>query len=287
MLDFLTDPFAGEIGRMALAEVLLLGLACGPLGVWVVLLRHSYAAESVAHAALPGLVVAALVGAPLLLGAAAGLIVAASAIALAGREQRIGSETAVSVAVTTLFGVGVILALSPDVPARLGEILFGDPLSVTGAEIVVTAALAFAVVLSLACLHRPLTLASFDPEAARSLGTRGTRAETALLLLLAAATLVAVGALGNLLAVALTVGPGAAALLVVQRLRLSLILAGVLAAAAGVIGLYASFYLDVAAGASIALVAVGIFGVAALLRRPRRPRRALHPRQSALRPSPP
>ncbi|MDQ3728903.1 MAG: metal ABC transporter permease [Actinomycetota bacterium] len=286
MLDLLTDPFAGEIGRRALAEVLLLGLACGPLGVWVVLLRHSYAAESVAHATLPGLVVAALVGAPLLLGAAAGLVVAAAVIALAGREQRIGSDTAVAVAVTTLFGAGVILALSPEVPARLGELLFGDPLSVTGAEIAVTGALAFVVVSCLAILHRPLTLASFDPGVARSLGAKGGRAELALLLLLAGATLVAVGALGNLLAVALTVGPGASALLLAERLRLSLILAGVLAAGAGVVGLYASYYLDVAAGASIALAAIGLFGLAALVRRPLRHLRALRPRQSALRPSP-
>jgi len=284
MLDLLTDPFAGEIGQRALAEVLLLGLACGPLGVWVVLLRHAYAAESIAHATLPGLVVASLVGAPLLLGAAAGLTIAATVIALAGREQRIGSDTAVAVAVTTLFGAGVILALSPEVPARLGELLFGDPLSVTGSEIAVAGALAFGVVVCLACLHRPLALASFDPEAARSLGAKGGQAELALLLLLAGSTLVAVGALGNLLAVALTVGPGASALLVAERLRLSLITAAALAAAAGVAGLYVSYYFDVAAGASIALAAVGIFGLAALIRHLRRRRHGLRPRQSALHP---
>ena len=54
MLDWLTDPFAGEIGQRALAEVALLGLVCGPLGVWLVLYRQSYSAESLAHAALPG-----------------------------------------------------------------------------------------------------------------------------------------------------------------------------------------------------------------------------------------
>lgn len=285
MLDPLTDPFTGEIGRRALAEVLLLGLACGPLGVWVVLLRHSYAAESIAHATLPGLVIAALVGAPLLLGAAGGLVVAAAAIALAGRDRRIDTDTAVAVAVTTLFGAGVILALRPEVPARLSELLFGDPLSVTGGEIMATAVLALVVVVCLAFLHRLLALASFDPGAALSLGARPGRTELALLLLLAAATLVAVGALGNLLAVALTVGPGASALLVTKRLHTSLALAAALAMAAGVAGLFASYYLDVAAGASIALAAVAIFGLSAILRRLRRRPRGLRPRQSALHPS--
>ncbi len=74
MLDSLTDPFAGEIGQRALAEVALLGLVCGPLGVWLVLYRQSYAAESLAHAALPGLVIASLAGLPLLVGAGGGLV---------------------------------------------------------------------------------------------------------------------------------------------------------------------------------------------------------------------
>jgi len=271
-LDFLTDPFTGEIGRNALAEVLLLALVCGPLGVWVVLLRHSYAAESIAHAALPGLVLAALIGAPLLLGAAAGIVVAALAITLAAREARVGSDTAVAVAVTTLFGAGVILALRPEVPARLSEILFGDPLSVTGTEIAVTGALALATLGALTRLHRPLVLASFDPGAAGGLGVRTGWAETALLVLLAGATLVAVQALGNLLVVALIVGPGAAALLITRRLNLSLVVAAAFAALAGMGGLYASFYLDLAAGASIALAAVAMPALAGALRllRPRR-----------------
>ena len=69
---WLTDPSRSGIGQRALLEVLILGVACGPLGVWVVLYRQSYAAESLAHGMLPGLVLAALAGVPLGLGAARG-----------------------------------------------------------------------------------------------------------------------------------------------------------------------------------------------------------------------
>ena len=72
MLGWLTDPFASPILQRALVELLILSLACGPLGVWVLLYRDAYAAESISHGMLPGLVVAALAGAPLLLGAVAG-----------------------------------------------------------------------------------------------------------------------------------------------------------------------------------------------------------------------
>ena len=265
MLDALTDPFSGEIGRRALAEVALLGLVCGPLGAWIVLFRQSYAAESLAHAALPGLVLASLAGLPLLVGAAGGLAVAAVGIGLAARERRIESDTAIAVVVTTFFGAGVVLALRPDVPAGLGEILFGDPLSVSGSDLAATAVMAVGVLGALGLLHRRLALAGFDRQAARSLGMRPQHAELALLGLLAAATLVAVGALGNLLVVAMLLAPGAAALRLARRLGPSLALAAVLAAGAGIIGLYASYYLELAAGASIALAAVTIFAIALAL----------------------
>ena len=264
MLDALTDPFAGDIGRRALMEVALLGMVCGPLGAWVVLFRQSYAAESLAHGALPGLVLASLAGAPLLVGAAGGLGVASVAIALAGREQRVGPDTAIAIVVTTLFGAGVVLALRPEVPARLGEVLFGDPLSVSGAELAATAGLGVAVVVALFGLHRRLALAGFDPQAARSLGVRPERLELALLILLAAATLVAVGALGNLLVVAMLLAPGAAALQLARGLTPALALAAVLAVGSGVAGLYVSYYLELAAGASIALAAVSVFALAAV-----------------------
>ena len=100
MLDWLLDPFSGALMQRALVEVLIVAVACGPLGVWVLLYRQSYAAESISHAMLPGLVVAALAGAPLLLGAAGGVIAAAVAIALAGRDERLGGDVGVAVAIT-------------------------------------------------------------------------------------------------------------------------------------------------------------------------------------------
>ena len=101
------------IMQRAFVETIVLGLACGPLGVWILLLRRSYAAESLSHAMLPGLVLAALIGAPLVLGAAGGVLFAAAGIAL------VGGEIGVAVVVSALFGLGGILALSPKTPPRI------------------------------------------------------------------------------------------------------------------------------------------------------------------------
>lgn len=265
MLDSLVEPFRQALMQRALVEVLVLGAVCGPLGTWVVLLRRSYAAESFSHAMFPGLVVAALSGAPLLLGAAAGVLAAAAGVALAGRDRRVGGDAAVAVVVTALLGLGALLALSPRTPARLAELLFGDVLGATTGELAAIAALAAAVLAVLVAAHRALVLAAFDPGAARSLGARPAAAELLLLALLGLTIVAAVQALGNLLVVALLLAPGTGALLIARRVGSALGLSALLAAGAGVGGLYASYYLDTAAGASIAAAALLVCALAALV----------------------
>jgi ABC-type Mn2+/Zn2+ transport system permease subunit len=261
VLSWLTDPFASDLMRRALLEVLVLAVASGPLGVWVLLHRQSYAAESLAHGMLPGLVVAALAGAPLLLGATGGVLVAAAAIALAGRDERLGGDAGVAVAVTGLFGLGALLALSPDVPARLGELLFGDLLGVTGGDVVEATVLAAAVVAALVLAHRRLAVSVFDRAAAPSLGVRPARWEAWLLAVLAVATVAGARGLGSLLVVALILAPGAAALNLTVRLPAALAFAAAQAALAGVLGLLVSYHWQVAAGASVALAAIALFVV--------------------------
>src|SRR6478672_2692737 len=164
----LGDPWADPVGRRALLEVALLGVTGGALGCWIVFYNLSYAAESVAHALLPGLVVAALVGLPLVLGAAGGLLVAALAVALAGQVPAIGRDTAVAVVVTTLFGAGVLMALSPASPPGLQGLLFGDVLGLSGASLALAAGLAVVAVAALVVLHGRLLAVGFDRASARA-----------------------------------------------------------------------------------------------------------------------
>lgn len=274
-MDWLTDPFAGDIGRRALAQMIILGIVCGPLGVWVLLYHQSYAAESISHAMLPGLVAAALIGIPLGVGAAVGLAVAAVLVGLASRVELVGADVAVAVAITALFGFGTLLALAPQTPVGLAHLLFGDPLSVDRGDLIASSVLALSTLAVLAVGHRRLTLSGFDPAAAPSLGVRNLPTSLLLLLLLAVTTLIAVQALGNLLVVAIIVGPAAAALKIAGRLPAALGLAAALAIAAGVIGIYLSHHLAIAAGAAIAIAAVACpllalpLGSSARLRVPR------------------
>jgi ABC-type Mn2+/Zn2+ transport system permease subunit len=264
----LSDPWNQEIMRRAFAEVVLLGIAGGVLGAWIVLYGLSYATESIAHGLLPGLVIAALAGLPLLAGAAGGALVAAVAIAAAARVPAIGRDTAIAVAVTALFGLGALLALSPDTPAGLSGLLFGDVLGVSDGDLWAAGGLAAVVLGATWLLQGRLMLVGFDRANAWALGAAPAAVDLVVLVLVAAAVVVAVQGLGSLLVVAVLVAPAAAARLAARRLRAMLLAGTALAIAAGVGGLYLSYYADTAAGASIAgLLVVGYVLLALTTRR--------------------
>jgi len=231
--------------------------------------RLAYAAESLAHALLPGLVLAALVGAPLLAGAAAAVLVAATLVALAGRDERIGSDTAVAVAVTGLLGLGALLALQAEAPPRLEELLFGDPLAANDGDLAAAAILAVAGGASLAGLHRPLTAVAFDAGGARPLGISAAAMSLGVLALLALALAVAVRGLGNLLVLAAVVAPALAVGGRVAGPGRAIVLAAAVAAVAGAAGIYASFHLGAAAGACVALALCAAAGAGLVLPRRR------------------
>jgi ABC-type Mn2+/Zn2+ transport system permease subunit len=279
-LHLLTDPWSEAISQRAFAEVALLGVVGGALGCWIVYYELSYSAESLAHSLFPGLVLAALSGIPLLVGGAAGILVAAMAVAVAARTPAIGRDTAVAVVVTTLFGLGVLLALSQDSPPGLQGLLFGDVLGISDLDLGLAAGLAVVVLVALRLLHGRLLVVGFDRTTARALGASPFLADAALLVLVALAILVAVQGLGNLLVVAVLVGPAATARLLARRMARMMALAAAVALAAGFAGLYLSYYARTAAGASIAGVMVAIYlgaAAAAALRDARPARRAPAP----------
>jgi ABC-type Mn2+/Zn2+ transport system permease subunit len=263
----LSDPWSGEIMRRAFAEIALVGVIGGAIGCWVVLNELSYGAESLPHAMFPGLVLAALSGAPLLLGGAGGLLVAAAAIAIAARTPRIGRDAAIAIVITTLFGLGVLLALTPQTPAGIQSLLFGDILGVSRADLAAAAALAVVVLAALRLLHSRLVIAGFDRTTAGALGVQPALADLALLVLLALSVLIAVQALGNLLVAALVIAPAAAARLLARRVLPMMALAATLAIACGFGGLYASYYLRTATGASIAATLVIVYLLVAIAAR--------------------
>jgi ABC-type Mn2+/Zn2+ transport system permease subunit len=240
------------IMRHAALEAAIAGAACGALGVWIVLYSLAYSAESLAHGMLPGLVVAALAGAPLIVGGAAGLAVTGAAVAGASRVRTVGADNAVAVVITTLLGAGVLLALSPQSPPGLNQLLFGDVLGASDQDLILAAVLAAVVLAGLWASHHRLLAAGFEARPAPLVLTA----------LLATAVLVGVQGLGNLLVVAALIAPAATARRLTRRAGPMVAAAAAIGAACGLAGLAVSYYADVAAGAAIAGVLVAAYCVA-------------------------
>src|SRR6185436_7076597 len=109
--NWLSEPWGQAFMQHAFTEVVLVGLLGGWLGCWVLLYGVSYSAESLSHGMFPGLVGASLLGLPLIAGGAVGAGAAAAGIAGLGSARGIDRDTSVGVVVTSLFGLGALLAL--------------------------------------------------------------------------------------------------------------------------------------------------------------------------------
>jgi len=264
LLHTLSEPWSEPVMRHALLEASLLGICGGLLGPWLVLHRLAYPTESLAHGLLPGLVAASFVGAPLLLGGAAGLAVAAVGVGLAARVSRVDRDGAVAAVVTGLLGLGVLLGLAPSAPAGIESLLFGDILGVTDGDLWAAGGLAVVLCGALYVGHGRMVAVGFDRAAAPALGIGAARVDLALLALLAATLLVAVQGLGNLLVVAILLAPAGAARALTRRVVPLLAVSTAVAIAGAAAGLYLSYYARTAAGASIAATLAAAFLLARL-----------------------
>ena len=282
----LLQPWTHPFMQRALLELVLVGVVGAVLGCWIVLYGLAYSAESLAHALFPGLVAAALLGLPLLLGAAGGVLAAAAGVALAGRIPGLGRDVAVAIVVTTLFGLGVLLALAPTSPPGLDGLLFGDLLGVSRVDLLAAGGLAALCLASLAALHRPLMVVGFDRGSAAGLGARPLLVDLGLLALIAGAIVVGVQGLGNLLVLASLIGPAASARLLARRVPSVMLAATAIALACALGGLYVSYYADVAAGTAVAGSTVAVYlALASAARAPRAAHRQSRKRGRS-RPSP-
>jgi ABC-type Mn2+/Zn2+ transport system permease subunit len=259
MSEALSEPWGQAFMQHAFTEIVLVGLVGGWLGCWVLLYGVSYSAESLSHGMFPGLVGASLLGLPLVAGGAVGAGAAAAGIAGLGNARGIDRDTSVGVVITSLFGLGALLALAPSSPPGIQELLFGDVLAVSSGDLLVTALIALPVFALLWVLHARLLAVGFDRSSARAIGIAPRPAELVVMLLVAAAVVVGVQALGSLLVVAVLVAPAACARLLTRRLGPMVRVSAAVAVAGGVAGLYLSYYAGTAAGASIALCLVGAY----------------------------
>jgi manganese/iron transport system permease protein len=269
---FLVDPFTIPYMQRALVEVLVLGALAGAVGVLVVLRRLVFVGDALTHTVFPGVVIAHLLGRSLLLGALAFGVLTAVLLTGLGRHRRVGDDAALAILLTSFFSLGVVLiSRTSGFTSDLTVFLFGQVLAIDRADLAQTLAVAAVAAVVLAALHKELVLRAFDPEATAAMGYRAGVLDLVLNLLVALVVVAAVEAVGTVLVIALIVVPAAAARLLTDRVAAMTVLACLLGAAGGWLGLAVSYEVSIdhgvrlAAGATIVVVLVGMFLVAAAL----------------------
>jgi manganese/iron transport system permease protein len=273
-MDLLLAPLELEFMQRALVAVVVVGAVCGVLGAFVVLRGLAFMGDALAHAIFPGVVVAYLLKGSLVVGGVLFGLLTALGIGLVARSRRVAEDTAIGILFAGAFALGVVLISTTRSYTRdLASFLFGNVLGVGPGDLALIAAVAVVVLAVVALLEKELVLISFDREVAEAMGYPVFRLDVLLLVLIALTIVVALQAVGNVLVMALLVTPSATARLLTNRLRPMMAVGALIGALSGLIGLYASYYLDLAAGATIVLVATAIFFLAMGLTALRQPAR--------------
>jgi len=268
--------------QRALVASIIVGVVCAIIGCYIVLRSMAFLGDALAHAILPGVAVAYLAGANLLAGALIAGVIVAVGISYVSRAGTIKEDTAIGIFFAAALALGVVLISTMDTYAvDLTHVLFGNVLGVSTVDLWITAGLAVAVLVAIALLYKRLLVVSFDPILGQTLGLRTNLLRTGLFLMLAATIVVSLRTVGVALVAAMLVTPPAAAYLLTRRLPAMMAVSALIGIVSAIGGLYVSYYLNVASGGAMVLVATGIFLVAFLfapargvLWRLRRPRRA-------------
>jgi manganese/iron transport system permease protein len=268
-VEALLEPLGHAFFVRAMLAAALVGTVCAVVGTFVVLRGLAFIGDAISHAAFPGVVVAFLLKGPYLLGAGVAAVATALAIGWVSRRARIRADTAIGVLFAGTFALGVFLfSTIQGYVADLFSFLFGYLLSTTVEDLIGLAILGALVLGTVAVLWKELLYATFDPLGAAASGLRVDRLESLFLALVALTIVISLQAVGIILVVAMLVTPAATAQLLAVRFGRLMALAVVVGVGASIVGLYLSYWLDAASGATIVLVETAAF-LAALALGPR------------------
>ncbi|RAP42608.1 hypothetical protein BYZ73_05005 [Rhodovulum viride] len=262
MIDSLLMPFQFPFMQNAFLICLLVAVPTALLSSFLVLKGWALMGDAVSHATLPGIVLAHIAGAPLILGAFAAGMTSALLTGYLAENSRIKRDTVMGVVFSGMFALGVILFTAFPSNAHLDHILFGNMLGVGPRDLWTAGLISLGVTLALAAKWRDLMLHAFDPAQARASGLRLGVLHYGLLTALSLTIVATLSATGLILAVGLLIAPGAIAFLLVRSFGRMLVVSVAVCLAAMLGGTYASFYLDSAPAATIILVLTAFFAAA-------------------------
>ncbi|MBZ0285115.1 MAG: metal ABC transporter permease [Anaerolineae bacterium] len=272
-MNYLVEPFTYGFIQRAFICALLIGGLSGLVGVYVVLRRMSYIGHGLSYAIFGGAVISYLVRLNVYIGSALWGFLAAMTIIWTGRRRRVGADAAIGIITTASFAVGVIIAnATHDFPGDVDAALFGNILTLTNNDLVVVLAASILISIVVFFGYKQLLFTAFDADAAAVFGVRTRLIDAVFSFIVAGLLIAAMQVVGVTMIAASLITPPTIARLLTNNFHRLLIISVLIGAFGGVVGVYASWYLNWATGATIVVTHAALFIVALIYSNVVRPR---------------
>ncbi len=259
-MTWLIEPLQYAFFLRALLVGALLGATCGALGCFVVLRGMAFIGDAMAHSVLPGVVIAYLLGVNIIAGAFVTGLLAAILISAISHTEQVREDTAIGIVFTGAFALAIVLISRTQGYVRdLTHFLFGNILGVAPGDVIIAAIVTLVVLSCMFLWYRELLVSSFDRTHAQVIGLHLNWLHMGLMALLALTIVSGIQAVGVVLIASLLVTPAATARLLTDRLTVMILLAALLGSGATLIGLYTSYYVQVASGGAVVLTSTLVF----------------------------
>ncbi|MEN8614727.1 metal ABC transporter permease [Dehalogenimonas sp. THU2] len=261
MIDALVSPFADNpFMTQALLAGVLVSVACAIAGTFIILRGLAFIGDALAHGVLPGIALAVLMGFSGILGAALGAAVMIGGVTLITRRSRLSSDTAIGLLFVGMLALGVVIvSRSSSFSGDLTRILFGELLGISWGDILIQFIATIVIGITAFICARPFMLLAFDPEQAEVAGFPSKIYHNIMLFMIAATIIISFQTVGTLLVFGLLIAPAGAGALLARRIRGMMAWAAVFGSVSMYAGLLLSYHFNLAAGASVILVATLIF----------------------------
>lgn len=259
MIDTLLQPFQFAFMQNAFVMMIIIAVPTSLLSCYLVLKGWSLMGDAISHAVLPGVVAAYLLGIPLIIGAFCAGMFCALATGFLSENSRVKQDTVMGIVFSGMFGFGIVMYTKVSTDVHLDHILFGNMLGVGSADLWTAGLIALLVGVLIIAKRRDLMLHAFDPVQAQAVGLHVGWLHYGLLALISLTIVATLSAVGIILSIGLLIAPGAIAFLLTRQFKQMLPIAVGVTMLSGVLGVYASFYLDSAPAPTIILILTAIF----------------------------
>ena len=251
----------------ALLAGILVSIACGIVGTFIVLRGLAFIGDALAHGVLPGIALALLLNFPGILGATAGALVMIGGISLITRRTRLSSDTAIGLLFVGMLALGVVIVShTSSFSGDLVRVLFGEILGISPSALLIQLIATLVIIITVIICARPFIMLCFSPEQAQVAGFSVALYHNIMLALVALTVITSFQTVGTLLVFGMLLAPAGAGALIARRVQTMMIWAAGFGILSVYFGLLISYYFNLAAGASIVLVATLIFFIVFFLR---------------------